>query len=136
MAASAGFAAFGSTMTFEGTQVKELTRIRINLGTVDDVDLTHMESDDDTEEFVPGLIRTGTIDIEGNFVPTDPGQQALITALQGRTSGAVVVTCSDGGAATFTGTAFYKSFVPDLEFTRKASFTASMRVSGKLTFAA
>ncbi len=133
--ATGGFAAKGSTLTFSGTQVKELTDINIDLGGPEEVDLSSHDSPDDTEEIEPGLIRSGTVDITGVFVPTDPGQQALITALQARTEAAVVVTCADAGAATFTGTAFYKSFKPTLPYRGKGGFTASLRVQGKLTFA-
>lgn len=134
---SSGFAAFGTTLTYGGTQVKELTNISLSLGTTDDIDITNHDSPDDTEEFVPGIIRVGTIEIEGNFVPTDAGQAALITALQARTApAAVVVTLADTGAATFTGTAYVKRFEPGAPVAGKTSFSASLKASGKITFAA
>lgn len=135
---SGGFAALGSSLKYGAgaTEVKELTKISLDVGTVDDIDITNHNSPDATEEFVAGIIRVGTIEIEGNFVPTDPGQAALITALQARTSAAVVVTSSDTGAATFTGTAYVKSFKPSFPFEGKATFTASLKATGKITFAA
>lgn len=134
--ASGGFAALGTELTFNSKEVKELTRISLNLGTADDIDLTSHSSSDDTEEFVPGIIRTGTVDIEGVFVPTDTGQQEIITDLQAKTSATIVVTCPDSGGATFSGTAYPKSFTVDLPYSGKAAFTASFRVSGKLAFTA
>ena len=133
---SSGFAAFGTGITYGGTEVKELTNIAWDIGTVDDVDITNHDSPDTTEEFVPGIIRVGEITLDGNFVPTDTGQAALITALQARTSAAVVITCSDGGAATFTGVAYVKSFRPSAPVDGKTSFTATLKASGKITFAA
>ena len=137
--ASAGFAALTSKITVGGgaTEVKETTKINVDFGTVDSIDISNNNSPDATEESVAGLIRTGTIDIEGNWVPTDAGQAALITALQARTIDlAVVVTCSDSGDATFTGVGMVKSFKPSLPFDGKASFTSSIKVTGKLTFGA
>lgn len=133
--ASNGFAAFGTGITIGGTEVKELTTIAWDMGTVDDVDITNHDSPDSTEEFVPGIIRVGYIDIEGNFVPTDPGQQALITNLQARTSAAIVITCADTGAATFSGTAYVKSLRPTAPVEGKTGFTGRLKASGKITFA-
>lgn len=137
--ASAGFAALGSKLTVGAgaTEVKETTSINVDLGTVDDVDITNNNSPDYTEESVPGIIRGGMVDIEGNFVPTDTGQAALITALQARTNNlALVVTLIDTGAATFTGVGMVKSFKQTNPATGKAGFTCSIKVRGKLTFAA
>ncbi len=133
---SAGFAAFGTAITFDGTEVKELTNIAWDIGTVDDIDITNHDSPDTTEEFVPGIIRVGEINLEGNFVPTDAGQVKLITNLQARTSAAIVITCSDTGSATFTGAGYVKSFKPGAPFAGKTSLTATLKASGKLTFAA
>jgi hypothetical protein len=139
MTASAGFSAYGTKLTVGAgaTEVKETTKIDVDLGTVDDVDITNNNSADATEETVPGIIRTGVIDIEGNFVPTDTGQAALITALQARTDDlAIVVTCADSGDATFTGTGRVKSFKQTNPYSGKAGFTSQIKVKGKLTFAA
>ena len=134
--ASDGFAAFGTGITFDTAEVKELTNIAWDIGTVDDIDITNHDSPDSTEEFVPGIIRVGEITLEGNFVPTDPGQVKLITNLQARTSDDVVITCADAGLATFTGVAYVKSFRPSAPVDGKTSFTATLKASGKITFAA
>ena len=136
---SSGFSAYGTKLQVGAgaTEVKETTKVDVDIGTVDDVDTTNNNSPDATEESVPGIIRTGTVDIEGNFVPTDPGQAALITALQARTQNLpIVVTCADSGLATWTGQARVKSFKQTNPVTGKAQFSSSLKVTGKLTFAA
>lgn len=134
--ASSGFAAFGIGITYDAVDVKELTNVTFGLGTADEIDISNHDSPDSTEEWVAGIIRCDTVDIEGNFVPTDTGQAALITALQARTKAELIITLVDSGNATFTGDAYVKSFRLTSPVTGKQGFTAQLKMAEKLTFAA
>jgi predicted secreted protein len=130
---SSGFSPFGTTLVWADDPILELTKLDPTLGTADDVDITNMDSADYTEEFVPGIIRVGTVDLEGNFLPTDTnGQVALLGDLQSRTQRAAAIILPSGkGMMSFTAAA--KSFKPTLPHDGKAGVAISLKASGKVT---
>lgn len=130
---SSGFSPFGTTLVWNDDPVLELTKLDPTLGTVDDVDITNHDSADSTEEFVPGIIRVGTVDLEGNLLPTDTdGQVNILTDLQSRTprAGAIILP-SGKGMMSFTGIA--KKFAPTFPYEGKAGIGISLKVDGKVT---
>ena len=129
---SSGFAAKGTLLTFNSYPVLELTNIGIPLATADDVELTNHDSAFDTEEFVPGVLRGGDFEVEGNLLPTDLGQTEVIDELQGRG----YKTCQiigPVGKYTFTFTAYPKRFAPGAPVDGKTSVRMGFKVSGKST---
>jgi hypothetical protein len=138
MTASAGAAAIGTTVTYTAA-IAELTSITWDLGAPEDIDITNHDSGANAayyEEYVPGIIRSFTCQIEGNLKGSDAGQAAIISNLQARTSQTLIVTSTSVGAPTFTGTAYVKSFKCSAPYNGKTSFTAEFKGSGKFTFAA
>jgi len=133
MVASSGFSPFGSTLLWNNTPLLELTKISPTFGTVDEIDISNNDSADATEEMVPGIIRVGTVDVEGNLVPSDNlGQITTLTDLQGRTERAMAVILPAGkGMMTFNGTAV--AFKPTLPYDGKAGVAISFKAEGKST---
>jgi len=109
------------------TKIANLTSLGFPDISTDEIDVSSHDSADNYREFVPGMIDGGSIDIEGNFTG-DEGIKALIDA------GEVipfVITTASGKTAEFNG--FFTSFAVDLPFEDKESFSASIKVSGKVT---
>ncbi|MCK9591880.1 MAG: cadherin-like beta sandwich domain-containing protein [Methanoregula sp.] len=130
---SSGFSPFGTTLVWADDPILELTKIDPPFGTADDVDITNHDSADYTEEFVPGIIRVGTVDLEGNLLPSDTdGQIAMLGDLQSRTARAAAVILPAGkGMMSFTASA--KSFKPTLPYDGKAGVAISLKCTGKVT---
>lgn len=133
--ASSGIPAFGINVTYGGTEIKELTNVGWGLGTPEQIDITNHDSPSAYEEFVAGIIKHDTIDLEANFVPADAGQQALATALQARTAAEVVITHPDTGAATVTGDAKVIGFKTQHPVTGKMALIATLKWTEPPTFA-
>ena len=109
------------------TPIANLTSLAFPEISTDEIDVSSHDSVDNYREFVPGMIDGGSVDIEGNFTG-DEGIKALID------SGEVVaftITTASGKTAEFNG--FFTSFAVDLPFEDKESFSASIKVSGKVT---
>jgi hypothetical protein len=133
MVASSGFSPFGSTLLWKDVPILELTKINPTFGTVDEIDISNNDSADATEEMVPGLIRVGTVDLEGNYLPSDTaGQVALLGDLQSRTPRAAAIILPNGkGMMSFSAEA--KAFKPTLPYDGKAGVAMSLKASGKTT---
>jgi hypothetical protein len=130
---SSGFAAKGTTLLWNNVPVLELTNIGIPIAVADDVDITNHDSAFDTEEFVPGVLRGGDFEVEGNLLPGDTdGQVAVLTDLQSRTARACIII---GPVAkyNFSFTAYCKHFGPTAPVDGKAAIRMSFKVSGKST---
>jgi predicted secreted protein len=133
MTASSGFSAFGTTFLYKDMPVLELTKVDPPFGTVDDVDITNNDSQDGIEETVSGVIRVGTVDLEGNLLPTDTnGQMEIKDDLQDRASGACAVILPSGkGMMSFTASPkMFKALNP---YEGKASVAISLKATGKTT---
>jgi len=125
----------GSPPTY--TAVAELTQIQIQDYTISEIDATNLASPSATEEVIPGLVKTGTIDIMGNYIG-DTTQQNLDTLATGRTSFPFKVTTPASGTTTLTvtGTGFFtKMEKGPFEPNKKSEFKATLKITGVLTYA-
>lgn len=125
----------GSPITY--TAVLELGSIQIADYTVSEIDATNLGSPSATEESIPGLVKTGTIDIMGNYIG-DTTQQALDTLGLARTVFPFKVTTAASGTTTLTvtGTGYIvKMEKGPFEPNKKSEFKATIKVSGILTYA-
>ena len=130
---SSGFAAKGTTLIWNNVPVLELTNIGIPVATADDVDITNHDSPNSTEEFVPGILRGGDFEVEGNLLPGDTdGQVAVLGDLQSRTARAAIII-GPPGKYNFHFTAYCKKFSPGAPVEGKTSVTMGFKVSGKST---
>jgi predicted secreted protein len=133
---SSGFAAKGTTLTWNGSLIGEITNMQGPSPTADEIDITNHDSTGDYKEFVPGLKDGGSMTFDNsNFVPNNAGQAAIIAGFNASppTTAAFTVTFPDSGHATLTGNAFVKSFGFGAPVAGKASFTFTLRVTGAVT---
>lgn len=131
--ASSGFAAKGTTLLWNNVPVLELTSIGIPIAETDDIEITNHDSPDQTEEFVPGLLRGGDFEVEGNLLPGDTvGQIAVLDDLQDRVSRTAIIA-GPAGKYNFSFTAYPKRFSPAGPVEGKTSVRMGFKVSGKST---
>ncbi|MBF0185466.1 MAG: phage tail protein [Magnetococcales bacterium] len=100
-------------------------------GASSEIDVTNLSST--AKEFIAGLADSGNVSIEMNGVLDDPGQIALAAAKE---SGAVKefkLELPDGHTATFS--AFVKSFSASGGVDQPFKRSASLRLSGPVTWA-
>ena len=167
MSASEGSPAVGITLsvdlddptgaTASYVQIAEISEMTAPEITRSEYNLTHLTSDDDTEEYEPGMINSGTMTLSGNIVMATAGSQIDASSLIGAIQAAVV----DTGSPTITRRQAYKVTFNDaahlgntnnstLEFVgfptrfvpgsnvgitsdRGLMFEMTLRVSGKVT---
>ncbi len=130
---SSGFAAKNTTLLWNNVPVLELTSIGIPVATADDVDITNHDSAFDTEEFVPGILRGGDFEVEGNLLPGDTdGQVAVLNDLQAGVARTAIIA-GPAGKYNFSFTAYPKKFAPSAPVEGKTSVRMGFKVSGKST---
>jgi len=132
MATSAKLA-FGTTLEKGATAIAELTGITGPTISADTLDATSHDSPDGYREFLQGLRNAGEISIEGNFIPGNAGQVALTTDLNDGSLDSYTITFPTAMATTWTFDAIVTAFETNAPFDEKASFSATLKISGKAT---
>lgn len=129
-----GFFAHGTTFSFGGSAVGGLTGIDLPDQSRDSVDLTDHDSGG-VREFVAGLVDAGAVQLSGNNVPADTGQAALLTnfAPSGGATAACVITLANAAGSTISFGAFVNGMGGSAPFDSKGTWTASVKISGKVT---
>lgn len=124
----------GATLSVASNTVGGINTITLPESDVADIDLTTHDST--AREYAGGLADFGVVNVTGKFDPADTGQAYLSdSANQGGDPVACVVTFSDGSTASFS--AVVKGFgvtVGDVD--TPVEFSASLRISGDVTYAA
>lgn len=104
---------------------------------VDTEDLTDLSTVTIDRIFMSTLRDNGSISIDGNYLPTDPGQVALAAAYGTPVGTAFVVTYPlESGQATPSKDAFsgiVTSWNVDMQFDKYVQFKAEIKVSGPIT---
>lgn len=95
------------------------------------IDVTNMGTSGGVSEYIAGILDSGTLQIEGNFI-SDTSQTAVITALQAKTLQSIEVDFA--GTHKLTGSAYWTEFSPDFKVTDRITFKASLQFSGTVTF--
>ena len=131
MADTEAKSAFGTTLKKGATAIAELTNIGGPSLSAATIEATSHDSDDGYREFLQGLRDGGDISIEGNFIPGNAGQVALTTDLNDGSLDAYTITFPAVMATTWTFNAIVTAFECSAPFDDKASFTATLKVSGK-----
>lgn len=128
---------FGTKLSWNSKEVAELTNINGIELSADTIDTTTHQSVDNYKEFEIGLLDAGEVSIEGNFDYTDTeGQHAMLADFASRTKRNVVVTFPSATGATWSFTAgITKIKIGDAPVDGVIKFSASLKVSGKPTFA-
>lgn len=127
----------GTTLSWNGATVAQLSTINGPELTVASVDTTTHQSADNYTTSKPGLITAGDISLEGYFDPTDTaGQHAMITDLNAGTSRTWIITFPSASGTTWTGTGYLTSLkVGDAAIDGNIPFTATIKPTSKPTFA-
>lgn len=118
------------------TPMAEIATINFADYTVTEVDVTHLQSPNTTEEAIPGLIKPGNIELTGNYIG-DATQQNVDTLAIARTVFPWKITspASNATVLTITGSGFItKKATGPMEANAKVSFAATIRVSGAITY--
>lgn len=133
--ATAGNIGYGTTFTWHGTLVGELTRIGSMELTLGKVEASTLSSPDEYREYVAGMIDPGEIALEGWFDPDDAGQIKLLDDLNDRTKQTWLITFPAGvSGATFTGTGLCVAFgAGDATPEGMVPFTATIAITTKPT---
>jgi len=98
---------YGTTLTWDGDPVGQLTRIGpVNL-TISKQDSTNLAPASATKTILPGLIDPGDVEIEGWFTPSDTGQAGMRADMLTRTVKQFIITFpTDISSSTWTGNAY------------------------------
>jgi predicted secreted protein len=123
--------AYLTTLSWNGTEIAELTSISGPASKTKPIDCTNFESGG-IQEYISGLLDSGLVSVEGNFTD-ETGQAGLMTDFSARTARTLLITTFS--AHTFTATAICTEFAPDFKLTEQVKFKATFQVSGVLTFA-
>ena len=125
--------AHGTVLKKGAVSIAELTNINgLNLDS-DEIDVTHLESPGGYEEIIQSIRRTGTVSLEGNFVPGDAGQAALMADyLTGAVEAYTIDFSGAGLSAEWNFTAYVKQAPStEAETAGKIPFSAELRVTGQ-----
>lgn len=129
---SEAIAAIG-TKLYKGealTLIAELTNIGGPKLAAEFLDITSHDSLGGFREFVQTLRAGGDVPIEGNFIPSDPGQFALYEAYRLGDKDSYTIVLPDGkGEWTFE--AFVATFEMGAPFEGKLTFTGSLKITGE-----
>lgn len=112
--------------------VAEVTSITPPGVTVDLIDATHMESPGRHREFIAGLKDGTEAQIEMNFIPGGPGQDAIVELLGTGETANMKITYTNGVVQSFA--AFCTAFEPSVPVDDKMTASATFKVSGEVTW--
>lgn len=124
-------AAFGTTLKKGAVAIAELTNIGGPSLSAATIDVTSHDSADGYREFIQSLRDGGDISIEGNFIPGNAGQAALVADLNDGSLDEYTITLPTAMATTWTFDAIVTAFECSEPYDAKVSFTATLKVSGK-----
>ncbi len=105
---SSATAGQGTTISWAGTSVAEVTKIGDVELSAKAIDVTHLGST--AKEYISGLVEAGSVKIEGNFYAGDTNGQIALKAAIGGASGAVVITFPTATGASWSFTAIVTKF--------------------------
>lgn len=134
MAASSAESATGTDFSWNSVAVVEVNSVGDIDLTADDIEVTHYNSDDGYKEYIQGLRDGGEIAVEGNFIPSDAGQAALLSDFNAGTVRTFLVTLPNTDASTWSGSAYIKGFTTSQPINDKIMFTATLKLTGKPSF--
>lgn len=102
---------YGTTFSWDGDPVGELTRIGPVSITISKQDSTNLNPDDAFKTMLPGLLDPGNVDLEGWFRPGDTGQAGMLADMLSRTQKEFIITFPTSiSSSTWTGNAYVIAF--------------------------
>jgi len=118
----------GATPTEAFAAVPKLRSLSGPDGSATEIDITTLDST--AREYALGLKDSGTITIEGNYVPTDTQQAGLRADWGARTLRNFELHFTDSPATVWAFSAFVTSFSTDAAVDEVLTFSATLRISG------
>ena len=118
----------GTEVTWNAIPVGEVVSFNGPGGTSGTFDVTHLKST--RREKRPSLPDEGDYSLECNFLPNDPGQQAMLEDRATRTVRTVVITYSDGTTDTFS--AYCTSAVKSGGVDNKVAIAFTLAITGEV----
>ena len=124
---------YGTTFTWDGDPVGELTRISPVSITIAKQDSTNLAPANAFKTILPGLLDPGDVDLEGFFTPGDTGQAGMLADMLSRTEKEFIITFPSAiSSSTWTGDAYVTSFVAgDVTPEGIIPWTATISITGK-----
>ncbi|KKM90809.1 hypothetical protein LCGC14_1234810 [marine sediment metagenome] len=111
--------------------ITEITNLDGPSGSLDVIDVTHMESADNYREFIAGLLDGGEVSMELQWSPQTANQLLLLTDHQARTNQnwRIVTPAAIGLTWTFSG--FVTAYSPASPVDGKNTCSATIKITGK-----
>lgn len=140
-----GTAAFGTLLQIgDGggpevfTTIAEIVTMTGPSIAADTIEMTHHESPGSWEEFVIGVLRSGEVSMDLNYIPSDATQNAstgLLADLEAKTLRNFQMIFPDTGSTQFSFSAFVTGFEPSAPFDDKLGASVTIKLSGEPTLA-
>lgn len=130
----AAFSIGSGTGPITYTQIIELTDINWSGLTISKEEKTNLGSPSATKEYLPGVVDSGTIELQGNWIG-DATQTSLLTAAQSRTVFPFQIQVLVNGATkttTVTGVGFFEKFSPvgSITVDKVVKLSAQLQITG------
>ena len=119
----------GATFVWGSTTVAEIKRIGGPGSEAEMIDVTSLDSADNTKEFLPGLVDAGEVSLEGNYLDST-SQEILRTAMYARTTATCVLSWPFTTTAICTFVGAVKSFNTGVD-SGAMTFSAAIKLLGK-----
>lgn len=126
---------YGTTFTWDGDPVGELTRVGpVNI-TIAKQDSTNLGATNAFKTMLPGLLDPGDVELGGFFRPGDTGQAGMMADMLSRTVKAFIITFPTAiSSSTWTGNAYVTSFTAgDATPEGIVPWAATISITGKPT---
>lgn len=127
--AAHGKSGLGTTLSWDGNVVSDITKIGGVEISVDTLETTTLDSI--YKEFVSGIPDAGSVDIEGNFYPGDTNGQIALKDAVGGALKECVITLPSAFASSWTFTGMVTKFkTGEADKEGIVPFSASIKISG------
>jgi hypothetical protein len=128
--ASSAKASLGTTFTWNSNPVGEITSITGPKASGRKIEVTNFNSTT-YAEYVMGVLDTGNITINCNYIPADVGQIGLLADAATRTSRSWAIDFPTTGA--FSGTGYVESYEPSANVGEQVKIAFTICVTGTIT---
>lgn len=95
------------------------------------IDATNITSPGEWEEVVPGIIKSGMVTIELQFILADATHRAILAAIESGAKINAQIVWPDGTIWSFSG--YYNKFAPKTATNEKITATVTFKPTGALT---
>jgi hypothetical protein len=124
---------YGTKLKWNGVEVAEITKFG-KIGTKRaQIDVTNEDGSAAYREYIMGFFDSGTLDVEFNFIGSDPAQVAMLADHIAGTARACILTFPAAAAATIQFDGLLQEFALDPKIDGAIVGTAVIKITGALT---